>query len=233
MLSSHPATHAIIPGWRCAIRLPRALDPVEIRVLGCLLEKQQTTPEYYPLTLNALVGACNQKSNREPVVELAAAEVGAALERLRADVLVWAVEGARVARWEHNLDRRLGLDAGAKALITVLLLRGPQTPGELRARTERLHAFASLAEVEAALGRLAADAEPLVVELGREPGRKESRWAHLAGGEIAAPGAHSAAPGTAAPPPHDALAERVARLESRVAELTSLLDRLRASLGER
>jgi len=201
-------------------------------VLGCLLEKQQATPEYYPLTLNALVAACNQKSNRDPVMELTEADVRAALERLRADVLVWPVEGARAERFEHNLDRRLQLDAAAKALVTVLLLRGAQTAGELRGRCERMHAFASLADVEAALARLAAEAEPLVVALAREAGRKESRWMHLAGGEIAGavtPHPHGAAFASSA---SDSLTERVARLEERVAELAEALDRLRASLGD-
>jgi uncharacterized protein YceH (UPF0502 family) len=129
------------------MRLPRILDQVEIRVLGCLLEKQQSTPEYYPLTLNSLVAACNQKSNREPVMELSEPDVRAALERLRADVLVMPVEGARTERWEHRLDRRFDFDAATKAIITVLFLRGPQTAGELRTRSERMHNFQSLPAV--------------------------------------------------------------------------------------
>ncbi|MFI5166323.1 MAG: YceH family protein [Thermoanaerobaculales bacterium] len=208
--------------------MPRALDPVEIRVLGCLLEKQQSTPEYYPLTVNALVAACNQKSNREPVMELAEIDVRGALNRLREDVLVWAVDGARVERWEHNLDRRLELDAAGKALVTVLLLRGPQTPGELRMRTERMHPFASLAEVEAELTRLAGGAEPVIAELAREPGRKETRWMHLAAGEVAVAPPRAPSPTIAGA----SLAERLAILEKRVTELTEQLDRLRASLGD-
>jgi len=209
----------------CAIRLPRPLDAVEVRVLGCLLEKQQATPEYYPLTLNALVAACNQKSNREPVMELAEADVRSALERLRAEVLVWPVEGARVERFEHNLDRRLQLDAAAKALVTVLLLRGPQTAGELRGRCERMHAFASVADVEAVLARLAGEAEPFVAALAREPGRKESRWTHLIAGEVPS----ASAPRSAAPA--GTLADRLAQLEARVADLADRLERLRTSLG--
>lgn len=204
------------------MHLPRPLDSVEQRVIGCLLEKQQTTPEYYPLTLNALVAACNQKSNREPTMELGAGDVREALARLRAEVLVWPVEGARVERWEHNADRSWDLDAPARAIITELLLRGAQTPGELRGRGERMHPFASLGEVESTLCRLASGSEPLVVELPRAPGQKESRWAHLLGDP---PDLTAAAP----PGPRVAggdLGERVARLEARVSALEELLTRL-------
>jgi hypothetical protein len=164
-------------------RLPRPLDPVECRVLGALLEKEQTTPEYYPLTVNALVAACNQKTNREPVTELTEGEVTAALERLRKNVLVWSSEGARTERWRHALDRRWRLTPATKALVTLLLLRGPQTPGELRGRSERMRRFATPAEVEAALAELAAGREPLARELPRAPGQKENRWTHVAGEE--------------------------------------------------
>jgi hypothetical protein len=204
------------------------LDAAEIRVLGCLLEKHQTTPEYYPLTVNALVAACNQKSNREPVMDLTEGDVRGALDRLRADVLVWPVEGARAERWEHNLDRSWELDPAGKALITVLLLRGPQTPGELRGRCERMHHFGGLAEVEAALNRLAEGAEPLVAELPREPGQKERRWTHLASGPAPKPVDRGVAPPHAAAP---GLADRVAALEDRVAELVDQLNRLVAKLG--
>ena len=162
-------------------RIPRRLDPVEIRVLGSLLEKEQTTPEAYPLSLNALVAACGQQTNREPVMRLSAREVSAALERLRQDVLVWRTEGARVDRWKQSVERRWDLDPAAKALLTVLFLRGPQTSGQLRQRSERLHAFASLTAVEELLARLAASDEPLLRELPRAPGQKERRWAHLLG----------------------------------------------------
>jgi len=199
-------------------------------VLGCLLEKQQATPEYYPLTVNALVAACNQKSNRDPVTALAESEVRAALERLRADVLVWPVEGARSERWEHNLDRSWELDAAGKALLTVLLLRGPQTPGELRARCERMHRFPGLADVESALRRLAEGTEPLVAELPREAGRKERRWTHLASGAPPVPAERAAdSPPSAAP----GLADRVAELEARVADLSEQLARLLGRLGDR
>ena len=210
--------------------LPRVLDPVEIRVLGCLLEKQLLTPEYYPLTVNALLAACNQRSSREPVMELADGEVAAALDRLAEHVLVWKSAGARSERWLHNLDRRLALDPPAKAVLALLFLRGPQTPGELRARAERMHAFATTVAVEEALCALAAGDEPAVVELPRQPGQKEARWAHLAGGPPALP----AAP---APPPAaargDELAARLTRLEERVEALAGSLAGLLERLGDR
>jgi uncharacterized protein YceH (UPF0502 family) len=209
-------------------RLPRPLDAVEIRVLGALLEKQ-ATPEYYPLTLHALVAACNQKTNREPVTDLDEAAVLAALERLREHVLVWKTGGARAEKWEQNVDRRWSLDAAGKAVMTLLLLRGEQTPGELRGRSDRLHAFATPGEVEDALRTLAAGPEPLVAERGRRPGQKESRWTHLAGGLVAdveAP--RHATPG---PPPND-LASRLASLEAAVAALARDLGELKKKLGE-
>ena len=210
------------------MRLPRPLDEIEVRVLGCLLEKQQTTPEYYPLTVNAMIAACNQKSNREPVLELTESQVRSALQSLRNEVLVWPVDGARVERWEHNLDRAWELDASSKAVITVLLLRGPQTPGELRGRTDRMHAFRTPGEVETTLRGLTTGPEPLVIELPRQPGHKENRWMHLATGmpDLAAMApardlGHAAA--------HtEALADRVARLESEITrlseDLTALVD---------
>src|SRR5437899_3220290 len=168
-----------LSGERKPRKLPaRELDAVEIRLLGSLAEKQMSTPEYYPLTLNALVAACNQKSNREPVMELSEEEVQRALDRLQDEKLVWKVLGGRAVRWEQNLDTNLQLDRGSKALITLLFLRGPQTPGELRGRSDRLHAFESIAEVEETLGRL----DPLARELPRRPGQKEARWYHTLGG---------------------------------------------------
>lgn len=174
-------------------RLPRRLDAIECRVLGALLEKEQTTPEYYPMTLNSLVAACNQKTNRDPVTELDEDEVRGALDRLRKHVLAWNTEGSRAERWRHALDRRWRLEPATKALITLLLLRGPQTPGELRARSERMHRFGSPAEVEAALRELATGREPLARELPRAPGQKENRWMHLAGEDAGAAEDHSSA----------------------------------------
>src|ERR1041385_6979460 len=129
-------------------RLPRELDPVEIRVLGALMEKQLSTPEYYPLTLNALVAATNQKSNRDPVMELSEEEIERALNRLQDEKLVWRVMGGRAVRFDHNLDREWQLDRRSKALLTLLFLRGAQTAGELRGRSDRLHEFESIGEVE-------------------------------------------------------------------------------------
>jgi uncharacterized protein YceH (UPF0502 family) len=212
-------------------RLPRPLDPAEIRVLGALLEKQQATPEYYPLTLNALVAACNQKSNRDPVTELSAVEVEAALERLRKYVFVWRVGGSRAERWEQNVERRWGLDGATKAVMTLLLLRGAQTPGELRARSERLHAFGTLDEVETALASLGEGPEPLVAELPRAPGQKEVRWTHLAGGPVEGAAA-SAAPAAAPSGRPDPIAARVTALEQRMAALSSELSELKKKLGE-
>ncbi|MFI5120699.1 MAG: YceH family protein [Thermoanaerobaculia bacterium] len=212
-------------------RLPRLLDPVEIRVLGALLEKQQATPEYYPLTLNALVAACNQKSNRDPVTDLSAADVTAALDHLRKLVFVWKVGGSRAERWEQNVERVWRLDAPTKAAMTLLLLRGPQTPGELRARSERLHAFAALDEVESALAKLAEGLEPLVAELPRAPGQKEARWTHLAGGPVG-DAAAPATPALAAPADPDPLESRVTLLEEQVAALSRELWDLKKRLGE-
>jgi len=210
------------------VNLPRVLDAVEIRVLGCLLEKQQLTPEYYPLTVNALVAACNQRSSREPVMELGEREVLAALDRLAAHVLVWRSAGSRADRWAHSLDRRLELDPPAKAILTLLFLRGPQTPGELRGRAERMYAFSTGAEVEQVLHRLAAAPEPLVVELPRQPGHKETRWAHLAAGR---PAVAATEPAPVAARAAD-LGERVARLEERVEELSTSLAALLSRLGD-
>lgn len=207
-------------------------------MLGALLEKEQTTPELYPLTVNALLAACNQKTNREPVRQLSEAAVWEALERLRQEVLVWRSEGARAERWKQSVSRRWGLDPAGKALMTLLLLRGPQTAGELRSRSDRLHAFASLEEVEETLRRLAATEEPLVAELPRRTGQKETRWTHLVGetvveSERAAPSATASAIEDAAPaaPTRQPLADRVARLEDLVAQLTRDLDELKTLLG--
>src|SRR5438477_6321642 len=155
----------------------RELDAVETRVLGALMEKQLATPEYYPLTLNALVAACNQKSNREPVMELNEGEVQRALDRLQDEKLVWKVLGGRAVRYDQNLDSAWQLDRETKAILALLFLRGPQTPGELRGRSDRLHPFESVSEVEATLQRMSA-APALARELPRRPGQKESRWAH-------------------------------------------------------
>ncbi len=163
------------------------LDAVALRVLGSLLEKEVTVPATYPLTMNALLSACNQTSGRNPIMSVTAADAETAIAGMKTAQLVRMVHashGARMVKYRHVADETLQLDRGERAVLTVLILRGAQTPGELRSRTERLHAFPSTDEVEAALARLAARPEPLVRRLGRRPGHKEERWTHLLGGEV-------------------------------------------------
>lgn len=214
-------------------RIPRELDPAEVRVLGSLMEKQLSTPEYYPLTLNALVAACNQKSNREPVMDLSDQEVERALNRLQDERLSVRILGGRADRFDHRLDIVWHLSHPEKALLTLLFLRGPQTPGELRGRSERLHTFDSVQLVEETLRDMASHSEPLVRELPRRAGQKEQRWTHLVGGFDAA--AFEAAQAAAPPAPAAAgepLSARVQRLEEQVAQLTQAFNELRAKLGE-
>ena len=212
-----------LDGERKPRRLPaRELDATELRVLGSLMEKQLATPEYYPLTLNALVAACNQKSNRDPVMELNEDDVQRALDRLQEEKLVWKVMGGRAVRWEHNLDATLQLDRPSKAVLTLLFLRGAQTAGELRARSDRLYSFESIAEIEETLRRL----DPLVRELSRRPGQKESRWTQILSGvppSSAALAAEDSSPSTE---------ERLQRLEEQVATLAEELRIFKAKLGE-
>jgi uncharacterized protein YceH (UPF0502 family) len=201
-------------------------DAVELRVLGCLIEKQRTTPDQYPLSLNALRLACNQATNRDPVVEYDEHLIRAALDRLRAKGWTRLASGAgsRAIKFRHLLDEALELDDAQLAVLAVLLLRGPQTPGELKQRTERLHRFASVPELEETLegliGRELAERSP------RRPGQKEQRYRHLLG----APDAEPAAEPRAAPEPAsnsllqaDGLEQRVAELEERVARLEAQL----------
>jgi uncharacterized protein YceH (UPF0502 family) len=209
-------------------RLPaRELDAIEIRVLGCLMEKQLATPEYYPLTLNALIAACNQKSNREPVMEIGESDVQRALDRLQDEKLVWKVLGGRATRWDHNLDATWHLDRPTKAIIALLFLRGAQTSGELRGRSDRLHSFEAIDDVETTLQRLATGDDAIVRELPRRPGQKEARWTHTLGGAVIEPALDDAP--TAAGEP---LSVRVQRLESQVATLMTELRELEAKLGE-
>jgi uncharacterized protein len=212
----------------------RPLDVVEVRVLGALLEKEQTTPEVYPLTMSALLAACNQKTNRSPVTHLTETEVDEAVERLRQEAMVWRSEGARSERWQQNVGRRWALDPPRKAVMTLLLLRGPQTAGELHARSDRLHPFASLVELEETLRRMAAEDEPLVRELSRRPGQKENRWVYTVGEvaesgpeeslEAGAEGVEGGAGGGGSRP---GLAARVEALEAEVARLAAELVELR------
>lgn len=195
------------------------------RVLGSLAEKQRTVPTTYPMTLNGLVAACNQSSNRWPVVDYDAGVVQRALDELKGAGLVrfvHAAHGERTTKFRQVLDERLGLEPDEMAVIAVLLLRGPQTAGELRSRTERLHPFESLAEVEAALRRLAARDEPLVTTLPRAPGHKEARVAHLLGGPVDVEAVATPADGGRAGTRAD-LEVRVAALERKVSALYALL----------
>ena len=205
------------------------LDPIEARVLGCLAEKDMATPEYYPLSLNALTNACNQKTNRDPVVTYDDATVREGLNLLRERGLSTFISeaGSRVEKYRHRLSERFNFTRGEMALMTVLLLRGPQTPGELRQRTERLYSFTDLESLEHALSKLAErEPDPMVVQLPRVPGMKESRWAHLLSGEPQF--THPEAPAVV----HSSgLQDRVAQLELEVADLREELRRLKDTLG--
>ena len=218
------------------MRTIRELDTTEVRVLGTLMEKEQTTPDYYPMTINALIAACNQKSNRDPVTELSETQVVEALDLLRKDVLAWRSDGARVERWSQSISRRLELSSASKAILTLLMLRGPQTPGQRRSRSGRMYSFSDLAEVESTLHEMAAGDTPLVVELDRQPGTKESRWAHRLGAE---PVSDTTEPAPAPAPqiqpnpatPDLGLGDRVEALERQVEELVRDLTQLREELG--
>lgn len=212
------------------------LNDVEVRVLGALIEKQITTPDYYPLTLNALVNACNQISNRDPVVSYDERTVAEALESLRAKNLVYVFYGSesRVPKYKHMAVEIFKIAPPELALMCVLMLRGPQTVGELRGRTGRMHEFASLAEVETTLDALASrDDEPLVVKLPRQHGRKESRYAHLLSGAPDAGEDEAAASTSAASSEQRASSgERISRLETEVESLRNDLSELRRQFDD-
>ena len=193
--------------------------PAELRVLGCLIEKQRTTPDVYPLSLNALRLACNQATNRDPVVEYDEPTIRDALQRLssRGWVRLASGPGSRAVKYRHLFDEALGLSGAEISLLAVLMLRGPQTIGELKSRTDRLHRFESTAEVDETLRGLAQ--RELVVQLDRRPGQKEERWSQALGS-----GVEPATPALA-PVARDALEERVRRLEQEVAELRELVRR--------
>jgi uncharacterized protein len=196
--------------------MARKLNEIEVRVLGCLIEKQLTTPEYYPLTLNALVAACNQKSNRDPVVSYDEAAVSAAIEELRELNLVYLYYGSssRAVKHKHMLPSVLELNEAETAVMCELMLRGPQTAGELRGRTERLHAFEGIGQVQETLDGLAGRDEPLVLKLERQPGQKEGRFAHLLAGTPENIASAPSAPVHGADRP-----DRVAQIETAVREL--------------
>ncbi len=204
------------------------LSPEALRVLGALVEKEMATPEYYPLTLNALASACNQKSNREPVMNMGEDDVISALEELRQEQLSYkSSEGVRAVRYCHNLPGALKVTEEEQAVLAVMLLRGPQTVGELRTRSERLCAFADLAAVEKVLEGLQERAEPLVIQLPRQPGRKEHRYGQLLGGAIV--------PEEATTPLLDAGSsrqDRVAQLEADVVDLKEQLAALQEQFAQ-
>jgi uncharacterized protein len=212
-------------------------DAVEIRVLGCLIEKQRTTPDAYPLSLNALRLACNQSTNRDPVVDYDEATVSEALRRLalRGWTRLASGAGSRARKYRHLLPEALGLDAAEVSLLAVLMLRGPQTPGELKQRSERLHAFASLGAVEEALAALIE--RGWVQRLERRPGQKEERYEQLLGGEEgeapAAPASEEVSPGLAAAEAEieGADVDRLDRLEAELLALRDEVAKLRESLG--
>ena len=217
--------------------MPTILTDIEVRVLGCLVEKQVTTPEYYPLTLNALTLACNQKNNRQPVTSLNETAVLESVETLREKNLVYIFYGSnsRVPKYKHVMPEIFHLSQAKLALMCVLMLRGPQTVGELRERASRLYEFTGLQEAEDTLNLLITqdkDNEPLVARLPRQPGQKEARFAHLLSGELdleALAESELAQPSTAA---RHGAAERISQLEQQVETLSEQMKRLREEFAE-
>jgi Uncharacterized protein conserved in bacteria len=208
------------------------INETEARVLGSLVEKQLTTPEYYPLTLNALTAACNQKSNREPVMSLGETEILAAIDSLRDKNLVYLFYGSssRTVKYKHMLPNVFELDSAGVAVIALLLLRGPQTVGELRGRSDRLHEFAGLEEVQQTLDDLSRRNEPLILKLERQPGQKEARYAHLLSGEVdqAAIAVETATPRSSA----SGANERIEKLETDIEALRSELELFKQDFAE-
>jgi hypothetical protein len=212
--------------------MPIYLTSIEARVLGALVEKETTTPEYYPLSLNALVNACNQKSNREPVLQLTEDEVRQALHGLEDDQLARVARGhdSRVAKYEHSIQEVFNFTRGETAILCLLLLRGPQTPGELRSRTERIYSFAEIEDVLSVLNKLMQRDPPLVTALARQPGSREIRYAHLLSGDVdlaALPAANECS----APVLGTSDRERLLQLETDVANLRRDIDALKSQLG--
>ena len=211
------------------------LSLLETRVLGTLVEKQHTVPDTYPLTLNALVSGCNQKTSRSPVMEATGTEVQAALDSLKRANLAMETSGGRVSRYSHNLERLLQVPTQSGAILTSLMLRGPQTAGELRISCERLHGFPDISAVEGFLAELAArPAGALVVQLPRLPGSRENRWAHLLSSPpiLEMPAVQAkAAGGDLSLGEMAALKANVARLEAEMAAMKASLERIRSELG--
>ncbi|AKS43095.1 YceH family protein [Wenzhouxiangella marina] len=207
-----------------ALPLDPPLSAEEARVLGCLIEKESTTPETYPLTQNACMTACNQKTSRHPVMKLDPGRVGQALRKLEQRELVRSDFGARATRYRHRVDSALELTPGQRALIGLLLLRGPQTLSELYTRSERMHRFDDLDDVAYNLERLASRDAPMVVRLPRAAGQREDRYAHRLCGEPEMPPPAAMAPAAPATPADADLVERVAELERRLAAIEARLD---------
>ena len=206
--------------------MPTVLNDVEIRVLGALVEKQVTTPEYYPLTLNSLTAACNQKNNRNPVTSYSENEVAHALETLREKNLTYVFHGStsRVPKYKHVMPEVMHLNPAELALICVLMLRGPQTTGELRGNSARLHEFSGLEEVDETINSLIThDPEPLAVRLPRQPGQKEARFAHLLSGEVPIEELAS----EVGAPRSRGREDRISALESEIENLKSEMSQLR------
>ncbi len=208
------------------------LNEIEVRVLGSLVEKQLTTPEYYPLTMNALTAACNQKSNREPVMSLGETEIQSAIDRLRDLNLVYLFygSGSRTVKYKHMIPSVYELDPAGTAVMTVLMLRGPQTIGEIRDRTGRLFDFRDLNEVQTALDDLTKRDEPLILRLERQPGQKEARYAHLLSGEIDL--SKLAVPAERTGGSASASSERIEKLEGEVERLSTELAEFKAQFEE-
>jgi uncharacterized protein YceH (UPF0502 family) len=213
-----------------APRLP-VLSLLETRILGVLCEKQHTVPDTYPLSIHALIAGCNQKTSRHPVIETTEADVLTAIDSLKGPALVIESSGGRVPRFAHNMGKALQLPSQAVALLTVLMLRGPQTAGELRINSDRLHRFADISAVEGFLQELATRPEgAMVVELPRQPGARENRWAHVLGGEPVM----DAAPTTEADIGDlTELKEKVDRLEAEVDALKHIISTLVSKSGVR
>jgi len=215
-----------------------SLSLLETRVLGVLVEKQHTVPDTYPLTLNALVSGCNQKSSRDPVIEASEAEVQGAIDRLKSLALVMETSGGRAMRYSHNVGKALGIPPQSVALLAVLFLRGAQTAGELRINSERLHRFGDILAVEGFLHELAErPAGALVRELPRQAGARETRWAHLVSGEPVVPaGLPAASRGSSSveavgASEMAALRANVDRLQAEVADIREKLARVCRELG--
>jgi uncharacterized protein YceH (UPF0502 family) len=212
-----------------APRLP-VLSLLETRVLGVLCEKQHTVPDTYPLSLNALVAGCNQKTSRHPIIEVTEAEVQAAIDSLKGPALVIESSGGRVARTAHNMGKALQLPAQSIALLTVLMLRGPQTAGELRINCERLHKFADISAVEGFLQELAGRPEgAMVVELPRQPGSRENRWAHRLSG---APDIEETRTSVPSATDADVTVGEIAALKANIARLEAEMDSLKGLVGK-